>query len=125
MVENSLKMVREICLQLPEVVEKPSHGAPSWFVQGKRQFATFWDNHHNDGRLALWIAAPMGVQQSLDAAAKAWFFVPPYVGYRGWIGVRLDRDLTREELEDLLYDAFCTVVPPKLIEKLRAAKTEV
>lgn len=57
-----VEAVREICLALPDASERPSHGAPTFFVQSKRSFATVWDDHHGDGRLALICPAPAGMQ---------------------------------------------------------------
>lgn len=76
-------------MALPEATERRSHGEPTWFVGGKRSFATFADHHHDD-RLAFWCAAPDGAQEALVAAEPDRYFVPPYVGVRGWVGVRLD-----------------------------------
>lgn len=96
-----LERVRQICLALPGAEERLSHGAPAWFAGG-RQFAHFWDDHHGDGRLAIWCAAPPGMQDTLTTADPERFFVPPYVGARGWLGVRLDRDPDWAEVEHLL-----------------------
>jgi len=74
----------------------------------------FWNNHHNDGRLGLWMAAPMGSQRALIEESPVWFFVPPYVAHRGWIGVLLDKGLSRDALTDLIVEAYCAVAPPKL-----------
>ena len=49
------------------------------------------------------------------------FFVPPYVGHRGWLGVRLDRGLGRDELAGIVEDAYAEVAPPKLVEAARLA----
>ena len=119
-VEEALDKVRKICMNLPEATEKLSHGSVCWFVQGKRQFAAFLDNHHNDGRLAIWIAAPLGVQEDLAEQGPEWYFRPPYVAHRGWIGVRLDRDLQDNELTDLQVDAYRTIAPAKLSALLDA-----
>jgi hypothetical protein len=102
---SALERVRAICTGLPGVVERPSHGAPAFFVGGKRCFAMFMDNHHRDGRLALWCAAAAGVQAALVDADPDRYFVPPYVGHRGWIGVRLDRGLEPDEVAGVLEDA--------------------
>src|SRR4030095_16831082 len=88
-----LARLREMCLALPEVTERLSHGSPTWFVRGKKTVATYVDNHHGDGRLAIWCPAPSGVQGALVTEEPDRFFVPAYVGHRGWLGVRLDRDL--------------------------------
>ena len=91
-----------ICLGLPEVTERPSHGAPSWFVRDKKIFVTLWaDGHHDHHFPHLWTAAPPGVQEELVEAEPDRFFRPPYVGGRGWIGVRLDRELDWDEIAGL------------------------
>jgi hypothetical protein len=113
---GTLERVRELCLALPETSERPSHGAPTFFVRGKRSFVTYQDNHHGDGRLAIWCAAPEGLQEMLVGGDPERFFVPPYVGYRGWLGVRLDRGMTWEELAGIVEDAYIAVAPQKLIE---------
>ena len=83
--------LRAICLALPEVTERPSHGAPTWFVRDKKSFVTLWADGHHDNRFAhLWCAGLPGSQTTLIAADPDRFFRPPYVGGRGWIGVRLD-----------------------------------
>ncbi len=113
-----LAAVREICLALPETSERPSHGAPTFFVQEKRSFATVWDNHHGDGRFALICAAPAGLQAALVETAPERFYVPPYVGHRGWIGVRLDRDADWAEIAELCQDAYRVIAPARLAAQL-------
>ena len=102
---RALLRVRGLCHGLPDVSERSSHGAPTFFVAGRRAFATFHEDHHGDGRLALWCAAPPGVQEALVEASGEAYFVPPYVGHRGWVGVRLDRDLPWDEVAGILEDA--------------------
>ena len=114
-----LDAVREICSALPETSERPSHGEPTFFVGGKRSFASVWDSHHGDGRFALICAAPEGMQAALVEADPERFFVPAYVGHRGWIGVRLDRAFDRDEIAGILEDAYAEVAPPKLVEAAR------
>jgi hypothetical protein len=117
--DEALERVRAICLGLPETSERLSHGAPTFFVRGKRSFAMVLDNHHGDGRFALWCAAPDGMQRSLVEAEPERYFVPPYVGTRGWLGVRLDRGLGWDEIAGILEDAFAEVAPPQLVEAAR------
>lgn len=81
--------VRRLCLALPETSERLSHGEPTFFVHNK-VFVMFANNHHHDGRVAVWLPAPPGAQEELLAAAPDCFFRPPYVGVRGWIGIELD-----------------------------------
>jgi hypothetical protein len=114
--------LREICLALPEVTERPSHGVPTWFVGDKKSFAQLWaDGHHGDDFPHLWCAGPPGAQEALIGSAPDRFFRPPYVGHRGWIGVRLDGDVNWTELAELCADAFRTVAPAKLTALLDAS----
>jgi hypothetical protein len=114
-----LVRIREICLALPETSERLSHGAPTFFVRGKRAFAMVLSNHQGDGRFAVWCAAPDGMQRLLVESEPERFFVPPYVGHRGWLGVRLDRRLDWDELAGIVEDAYGEVAPPKLVEAAR------
>jgi len=112
--------LRTICLALPEVTERLSHGAPTWFVGGKT-FVTLWAHgHHADEFPHLWCAGLPGAQQELAASDPGRFFRPPYVGGRGWIGVRLDRDLDWTEIAELCQDAYRAVAPPRLIALLHS-----
>jgi hypothetical protein len=114
--ERVLGRLRALCLELPEVEERPSHGAPTFFVRGKRPFVMVLTNHHGDGRFAIWCAAGEGVQTMLVDADPGRFFVPPYVGHRGWLGVRLDRGLDWDELAGIVEDAFAEIAPSRLVE---------
>ena len=115
--EKVLERIRAICLALPETSERLSHGAPTFFVRGKRAFLMVLTNHHGDGRFAIWCAAPEGVQQLLTGADPEKFFVPPYVGHRGWLGVRLDRGLDWNELAGIAEDAYAEVAPPSSLRR--------
>jgi hypothetical protein len=116
--DDILTRLREVCLALPEVTERLSHGSPTWFVRGKKTVATYVDNHHGDGRLAIWCPAPPGVQGALVTEEPDRFFVPAYVGHRGWLGVRLDRDLDWDEVAGIVEDAYRLVAPKKLVTEL-------
>ncbi len=111
--------IRELCLGLPETSERLSHGAPTFFVRGKRAFVMVLSDHHGDGRFAIWCAAPDGMQKLLVESEPERFFVPPYVGHRGWLGVRLDRRVDWDELAGIVEDAYGEVAPPKLVEAAR------
>ena len=113
-----LERLRTVCLALPETSERLSHGAPSFFVRGKKCFLMLLDDHHGDGRFAVWCAAPAGDLQLLIGADGERFFVPPYVGHRGWLGVRLNDGVDWDELAGVVEDAYCTVAPPKLVAEL-------
>jgi hypothetical protein len=113
------EQMRAICLALPEVTERPSHGAPTWFVRGKNAFVTLWaTGHHANEFPHLWCAAAPGAQQELIAAEPDKFFRPPYVGGRGWIGVRLDGDLDWTEIAELCQDAYRAIAPARLTAQL-------
>jgi hypothetical protein len=115
MTDDLAERVRAICLALPEVTERLSHGAPTWFVRGKSAFVTLWAHgHHDVGFPHLWCAGPPGAQQELIAAGPGTFFRPAYVGGRGWIGVRLDRDPDWEEIAELCHDAYRAIAPARL-----------
>lgn len=116
-----LGRVRRLCLALPEVTERASHGSPSFFVRDKRQFVQTWpQGHHEHAWPHLWCAAFPGVQEELAARDAARFFRPPYVGHRGWIGVRLDGRVDWDEVGDLCEDAYRVVAPATLVARLDA-----
>ncbi|MEY2570421.1 MAG: hypothetical protein QOE63_771 [Acidimicrobiaceae bacterium] len=114
--------VRKICMALPEVTERPSHSAPTFFVRGKSSFVQLWEHGHHDNQFPhLWCAAPPGVQSELIEAEPARFFRPPYVGGRGWLGVRLDVELDWDEVAQICEDAYRVVAPAKLLAQLDAS----
>ncbi len=117
---DPLDRLRKLCLALPEVTERLSHGEPTWFVQGKKTFVMFADHHHDD-RLAFWCAASDGAQETLVTEDPERFFVPPYVGHRGWLGVYLDVAVDWDQVADLVVDAYRRVAPRKLAAALDAA----
>lgn len=119
MTEDPLESLRGLCLALPETTERLSHGEPTWFIRGKKSFVTY-ANHHHDDRLAFWCAAPDGAQEMLVASDPERFFVPPYVGHRGWLGVRLDVEVDWDQIADLVADAYRAVAPKKLLAELDA-----
>ncbi len=119
MTADLAERLRRICLALPEVTERPSHGAPTWFIRGKNAFVTLWaDGHHDNHFPHLWCASAPGVQEELVAAEPLKFFRPPYVGGRGWIGLRLDAGLDWTEIAELCEDAYRAVAPARLIAHL-------
>jgi hypothetical protein len=112
MKEDYLQRVRRICLGMPETWEKLSHGEPTFFV-GKKVFAMFANNHHNDGRIAVWCPAPIGIQAMLIETEPEKFFKPPYVGVRGWIGIHLD-SVRDAELTSHLHQAWRLIATAKI-----------
>jgi len=111
------KRIRKICMGLPGVTEKPSHGAPAFFAG--RQFLMLWIHGHHDHHFPhFWCAAPPGSQDELVATEPDRFFRPPYVGGRGWLGVRLDGEIDWEEIVVICEEAFRTIAPKKLVAAL-------
>jgi hypothetical protein len=117
---DPVERVRKLCMAMPEVSERLSHGAPTFFIRDKKTLATVWDDHHGDGRLGLICAAPPGVQQELVDEEPDRFYVPAYVGHRGWIGLRLDVKVDWDEVREILADAYRCVAPKTLVKQLDA-----
>jgi predicted DNA-binding protein (MmcQ/YjbR family) len=109
--------VRELCLWFPESTEVISHGSPDFRVNGKT-FATYVINHHGDGHIALWLNAPQGAQQLYVKQEPKHFYVPPYVGPRGWLGVDLDKGISWKTVAKLVREAYEKVAPPALARRL-------
>jgi hypothetical protein len=122
-VDEALAKVRTVCLALPETSERPSHGGPAFFIRNKKCFVMFLDDHHGDGRLAIWCAAPDGVQADLVETEPERFFRPPYVGHLGWLGVQLP-GIDDAELDAICREAFVTVAPPTVLKTWRSQPAE-
>ncbi len=115
--EEITDRVRAICLRLPEATERLSHGSPGFFA-GK-QFVMLWAHGHHDHEFPhLWCAAPVGAQEALVEGTPDRFFRPPYVGGRGWVGMRLDGDVPWDEVAELCEDAYRVVAPAQLVARL-------
>jgi hypothetical protein len=117
-VNDPVERLRRICLALPESSERVSHGEPSFFVRDKKQFVMLDTHHHGAEHLGFWCAAPPGVQEELIAENPEQYFRPPYVGHRGWVGVRIDRDPNWAEITEVVRDAHRQVAPKGLSEQL-------
>ncbi|WP_285654297.1 MmcQ/YjbR family DNA-binding protein [Actinomycetospora sp. NBRC 106375] len=114
--ERLVAHLREVCLALPEATEKISHGSPSWFV--RKMFASYVGRHHGSEYYAIWVAAPVGVQEEMVDAEPDRFFVPPYVGHRGWLGLRLDVEPGGpdwDEVRAVVTDAYRVIAPKRLV----------
>jgi len=109
--------VREICLSFPEAEEVVSHGFPDFRVRGKT-FASYVVNHHGDGRVSLWLNAPSGAQDHYSKSEPKHFFVPPYVGPRGWLGVQLNKGLSWQRVASLVRQAYEKVAPAALSKSI-------
>jgi hypothetical protein len=101
--------LRTIATALPEVTERLSHGEVSFFC--RKQFVTVDDHHHGADHLAVWLPAPLGEQEAMVFADPERFFRPPYVGGKGWVGVRIDRRPDWKVIERLVAQAYHHVAP--------------
>ena len=117
MAKHINEVVREVCLSFPEAEEFVSHGSPNFRVRGKT-FASYVVNHHGDGRVALWLNAPTGSQDHYVNSEPKHFFVPAYVGPRGWLGVHLDKGLPWQRVAALVRQAYEKVAPRGLADSI-------
>ncbi|BCP54774.1 phosphoribosylglycinamide formyltransferase [Kaistia sp. 32K] len=108
--ERPIDHLRTICLALPEATEQETWGDPTFRVRGK----IFAMQKRGDGRDSVWVKAPEGSQMVLVGADPARFFVPPYVGPKGWIGIRLDNDPDWQEVSELIRRSYRLIAPKRL-----------
>jgi predicted DNA-binding protein (MmcQ/YjbR family) len=111
---SGIDELRQICLALPEVTEVEAWGDPTFRVRNKI-FAT---HKIGDGRSSLWCKAQPGDQSILVSAAPEKFYVPPYVGHHGWIGVRLDGEVDWDEVAALVETSYRLTAPRRLAARL-------
>ena len=116
--------LRAICLALPETSEKVAWGELTWRVKGKL-FAQLDNHHHGADHLAVWLPAPLGEQESLVFLDPQRFFRPPYVGPRGWVGVRIDGRPDWKLVASLVQQAYREVAPPRLREAVKMTPPHV
>ena len=114
-----LTRLRAICLALPEASEQGGVGDPTFKVRDK----IFAMRHPMDERESMWCKARTGVQSTLVASEPERFFVPPYVGHHGWVGVWLDVEQDWQFIEDLIIDSYCLTAPKQLAALLKSKPT--
>jgi predicted DNA-binding protein (MmcQ/YjbR family) len=110
----AIKRLREVCLALPEAFEKEAWGECTFRVTGGSMFAMTDNNHHQSGHVAVWVKAPPIVQEILVNSDANRFFVPPYMGPKGWVGVRLDYEVNWDEVSGILKDGYLMSAPKRL-----------
>ncbi len=120
--KQALERLRAIIEAWPETDERLSHGSPT-FWGGRKTFASLAVNHHGDGRIAAWIKSDADTQEGLVEADPERFFVPPYVGPSGWIGVRLEGRVDWEMVEGLLLEGYRAVAPKRALKLLDESET--
>jgi hypothetical protein len=112
--DGPVKRLREICIALPRTYEKEAWGECTFRVTGGKMFAMTDNDHHESGRTAVWCRAPLMVQEILVKDDPKRFFVPPYVGHNGWVGVRLDvKKIDWEQLAGILEDGYKLAAPKR------------
>src|SRR5580704_6024812 len=121
----ALKRLREVCLALPEAFEKEAWGECTFRVTGGSMFAMSDNNHHGSGHCAVWVKAPPMVQEILVKSDGKRFFVPPYMGPKGWVGVRLDYKVNWDEVAGILKDGYLMSAPKRLGGRAPSAMDEV
>ena len=113
---RTLTRLRKLCLALPEATEKEAWGSPTFRVRDKL-FAHYLNDHHGDGRVALWCKAPVGDQDVLVESDPEVFFVPPYVGHKGWISMRCAQ-VPWKDIEPIVLDAYRQVALKRMLKTL-------
>jgi predicted DNA-binding protein (MmcQ/YjbR family) len=121
----ALKRLREICLAFPETFEKEAWGECTFRVIGGSMFAMTDSNHHGSGHFAAWVKAPPMVQEILVKSNGKRFFVPPYMGPKGWVGVRLDYKVNWDEAAAILKDGYLMSAPKRVAGRTPSAMDEV
>jgi hypothetical protein len=118
-IADTIEQLRAICLDLPGATEKLAWGEPTF--RAPKMFAMVDNDHHNSGHLAVWVRSTLDAQDVLVDANPDRFFVPPYMGKSGWIGIRIgDPDVDWGEVIDLIEDGYRLVAPKKLLAELDA-----
>jgi predicted DNA-binding protein (MmcQ/YjbR family) len=121
----AIKRLREVCLAFPQTFEKEAWGECTFRVTGGSMFAMTDNNHHNSGHIAVWVKAPPMVQEILAKSDSRRFFVPPYMGPKGWVSVRFDDKVNWEELAAILKDGYLMSAPKKLAGRIPSAMRPV
>lgn len=114
MAASTTDRLRRLCLALPEAAEKEAWGDPTWRVKDK----IFAMEKRGDGRVSVWLKAPQGSQEVLVGSDPERFFVPPYVGHKGWVGMRLDRKPDWAEVDLLVRRSYRLIAPKTLALEL-------
>lgn len=114
-----LDRLRTVCLELPEAHEVEAWSEPTFRVKNKI-FAMYAasDTHHGAGRPSVWVKSTHLIQDMLIHNDPDRYFAPPYVGPKGWLGIRLDRRPNWKTIGDLIRDAYLLTAPKRIAAKL-------
>jgi predicted DNA-binding protein (MmcQ/YjbR family) len=108
------KRLRDICLRLPRAIEKETWGDPTYRVNDR----IFAMEKHGDGRISVWCKSTFDTRDMLLLSAPHQFFIPPYVGSKGWIGMRLDNEPDWREVESIVEQSYRLIAPKKLSRQI-------
>jgi predicted DNA-binding protein (MmcQ/YjbR family) len=109
--DELLQRLRAVCLALPEATEAGGVGDPTFRVRDK----IFAMQHGVSGRPSLWCKAPRGFQGVIVGSDPERFFVPPYVGHHGWVGIWLDRHVDWAQIAELVRESYRMTAPKRLL----------
>ena len=121
----AIKKLRAICLALGDVVEKEAWGECTFRVVNGPMFAMTDNNHHQSGHVAVWVKAPAMVQEILVSSDSRRFFKPPYMGHKGWVGVRIDSKPDWEQVTTILKDGYEMSLPVRKAARASRSKRVV
>lgn len=113
---DRLERLRKICLALPEATEKEAWGDPTWRVRDK--IFVMQKGNYDGGRPSIWLKAGPGAQEMLVDSKPNTFFVPPYVGHKGWVGVWMDKRVPWGAVTELIVDSYRLTAPKRLLRVL-------
>ncbi len=116
---DPLERLRSVCLALPEAHEVEAWGVPTFRLRNKL-FAMYSApaDHHSGGRAGVWVKSTHVNQDLLVHDEPSRFFVPPYVGPSGWVGIYLDKSPDWKMVAELLRDGYLLIAPKRLLAQL-------
>jgi predicted DNA-binding protein (MmcQ/YjbR family) len=122
--DRRLVRLTKICIALPEASRELTGDHASFRVR-KKTFGYFLNNHHGDGIVAVCFKMAPGDNAKLVALDSSRFYLPAYIGPRGWIGLRLDAGkIDWEEVADFVGDSYGLVAPKRLVALTRSRPSE-
>jgi predicted DNA-binding protein (MmcQ/YjbR family) len=123
--DRRLVRCSRICLALPEAT-RSYNGEHAAFLVRKKTFAYYLDNHHGDGIVAIACKAAPGENADLAARDPARFYLPPYIGPRGWVALRLDAGrIDWDQVAELAEDSYRLVAPRRLAARIEAPRPDL
>ena len=117
--DRRLARLTKICLALPEALRRDM-GQHAAFLVRKKTFAYYLNDHHGDGIVSIACKALPGENKALSAAQPTRFYLPSYIGPRGWVALRLDTGETDwEEVGELILGSYRLIAPRRLVGSIK------